>query len=136
MFFFDPVSDEWLKLIAEQARIRKFSAGQSLATEGGEADTFCVVLYGTATVLCNDKVVGKIDSGECIGECAFFNSGSTTRSATVIADRELIMAEIDKIGIARLQSNPTVKSYMDRALLLALFKKLQGANHKIQELMR
>lgn len=134
--FFDPVPGEWLKLISDQAEIRKFSTDDCLTSEGDDSHTFYVVLYGTATVFCDHKVVGRIVSGECIGEGTFFISGSVSRSATVIADGELIVAEIDKTGIAQLQSNAMVKSYMDRALLLALFKKLQGANRKIQELMR
>ena len=134
--FFDPVPGEWLKLISEQAEIRKFTANDCLTSEGDDSNTFYVVLFGTATVYCDKKIVGKIVSGECIGEGTFFASGSIARSATVVADGELIVAEIDKTGIARLQSNATVKSYMDKALLLALFKKLQGANRKIQELSK
>ncbi len=134
--FFDPVPGEWLKLISEQAEIRRFSADDCLTSEGDDANTFYVVLFGTATVFCDHKIVGRIVSGECIGEGTFFASGSISRSATVIADGELIVVEIDKVGIERMQANPTVKSYMDRALLLALFKKLQGANRKIQEMMR
>jgi hypothetical protein len=30
----------------------------------------------------------------------------------------------------------SLKNYMDKALLLALFKKLQAANRKIEELLR
>jgi len=49
-------------------------------------------------------------------------------------DGQVIAAEIKKTGIDLLQGES--KAYMDKALLLALFKKLQGANRKIEELLR
>jgi hypothetical protein len=64
----------------------------------------------------------------------FFANENLTVSATVIADKQVIAAEIKKTGIDLLQGES--KAYLDKALLLALFKKLQGANRKIEELLR
>ena len=132
--FFDPIPSEWLKPISEQADIRTFSPGDCLTSEGDDMNAFYVVLYGTATVYYSRKIVGTIRSGECIGEGMYFANENISRSATVVADGQVIAAEIKKIGIDRLQGE--TKSYMDKALLLALFKKLQGANRKIEELLR
>jgi CRP-like cAMP-binding protein len=132
--FFDPVPSEWLKPISEQTEIRTFSAGDRLTEEGDDMDAFYVILFGTATVFYSKKVVGTIRSGECIGEGMFFANENISRSATVVADGQLIAAEIRQAGIDRLHGD--AKAYMDKALLLALFKKLQGANRKIEELLR
>ena len=132
--FFDPIPSEFLKPIAEQAEIRTFSAGDRLTSEGDDMNTFFVFLFGTATVYYNKKVVGTIRSGECIGEGMFFANENLSRSATVIADGQVIAAEIKKTGVDCLHGEP--KAYLDKALLLALFKKLQGANRKIEELLR
>ncbi|BCK87457.1 hypothetical protein MIZ01_1236 [Sideroxyarcus emersonii] len=132
--FFDPIPSEWLKPISEQAEIRTFAAGDCLTSEGDDMNVFYVVLYGTATVYFSRKVVGTIRSGECIGEGMFFANETISRSATVIADGQVIAAEIKHAGIDRLRGE--AKAYMDKALLLALFKKLQGANRKIEELLR
>jgi CRP-like cAMP-binding protein len=132
--FFDPIPSEHLKPIAEQAIIKTFSAGESLTTEGDEMNTFFVILFGTATVYYSKKIVGTIRSGECIGEGMFFANENISRSATVVADNQVIAAEIKKSGINLLHGEPM--AYMDKALLLALFKKLQGANRKIEELLR
>lgn len=132
--FFDPIPSEWLKPIAEHSQIRTFSAGDRLTEEGDDMDVFFVILFGTATVYYSKKVVGTIRSGECIGEGMFFANENISRSATVIADGQLISAEIRKAGIDLLSGE--AKAYMDKALLLALFKKLQGANRKIEELLR
>ena len=97
-------------------------------------NAFYVILFGTATVYYNKKIVGTIRSGECIGEGMFFANENISRSATVITDNQVIAAEIKTTGIDRLQGES--KAYLDKALLLALFKKLQGANRKIEELLR
>ncbi len=100
------------------------------------SNNFYVVLFGSTTVSCDNEVVGTIVSGECIGEGTFFSGGNVSRSATVTADEHVIVAEFNRLGISRLQRDTTTQAYLDKALLLALFKKLQGANRKIQELLR
>ncbi len=132
--FFDPIPSEWLKPVAEHFNICTFSADDCLTSEGDEIDAFYVILFGTATVYHNGKAVGSIRSGECLGESMFFVSENLSRSATVTANGQLIAAEIRRAGIDSLTGEP--KAYMDKALLLALFKKLQGANRKIEELLR
>ena len=132
--FFDPVPSEWLTPIAEQTVIKTFAAADHLTSEGEDMNAFYVVLYGTATVYFNKKIVGIIRSGECIGEGMFFANENLSRSETVFADGQVIAAEIKTTGIDLLHGE--AKAYMDKALLLALFKKLQGANRKIEELLR
>lgn len=134
--FFDPIPSEWLKLISEQTDIRTFSAGDRITTEGADLNSFYVILFGTTTVYFNGQIVGTITSGECIGEGTFFASKNMLRSATVVADEQVIVAEINKAGIDRLHGEAQAMAFVNKALLLALFKKLQGANSKIQKLMR
>ncbi len=133
--FFDPIPNEYLESISKLVRIRSFSAGDRLTREKEPTDTFYVVLLGTTTAYCNEKEVGNIVSGECIGEGAFFSNDKISRSATVIADDQVVAAELDKTGIEILRSDAKAKDYMDKALLIALFKKLQDANLRIQELL-
>lgn len=132
--FFDPIPSEWLTPVSEQAQIRTFATGDRLTSEGDDMNTFYVILFGTATAYYNKKLVGTIRSGECIGEGMFFANENMSRSATVVADGQVIAAEINKDGVDRLRGD--AKAYLDKALLLALFKKLQGANRKIEELLR
>lgn len=132
--FFDSIPSDWLRPVSDQADIRTFAPGARITTEGEDMNAFYVILFGAATVYFNRKIVGSIRSGECIGEGMFFANENISRSATVVAESQVIAAEIKKTDINRLQGES--KTYMDEALLLALFKKLQGANRKIEELMR
>lgn len=132
--FFDAIPGEWLMLVAEHARIRSFAAGERITNDGDRLGSFYVILYGTTTVLIYNKVVGTIVAGECIGEGTFFANEHFMRTASVVADEEVIVAEIDKDGINALLNNDKVMNYINKALLLALFKKLQCANRRIQDL--
>ena len=65
----------------------------------------------------------------------FFANADIASSATVIADYKIIAAQFDKTTIASLQADAGAMACIDKALLLALFRKLQGANRKIEQLL-
>lgn len=133
--FFKPVSDEWLQRISKMAQIRTFHSDVSITTQDEDMKAFYVILYGAADAYRNGKVVGKIETGDCFGEGIFFRDGGPTASATVIADDKIVAAEFSKAAIEELRTDPHLMVSMDKALLLALFKKLNGANEKIARLM-
>jgi CRP-like cAMP-binding protein len=133
--FFQPVADEWLQRIAQLAQIKTFHSDVSITSQDEEMKAFYVILYGAAQAYRNGKVVGTIDNGDCFGEGIFFTDGTITTSATVIADDKIIAAEFSKDVIQALHAEPLARVSMDKALLLALFKKLKGANQKIERLM-
>ena len=133
--FFEPVPDEWLQRMAEMAQVRTFHSDVSITTQDEDIQAFHVILYGEAEAYRNGKVVGTIETGDCFGEGIFFTHGAVTASATVIADDKIIVAEFSKAVIGELQSDPHAMVSIDKALLLALFKKLNGANQKIERLM-
>ncbi|MBC5768204.1 cyclic nucleotide-binding domain-containing protein [Ramlibacter albus] len=133
--FFQPVPDDWLRRICEMAQVRTFRSDVSITTQDEEMKAFYVILYGAADAYRNGKVVGTIETGDCFGEAIFFSDGTITTSATVIADDKIIAAEFSKDAIHTLQSDADAMVSMNKALLLALFKKLKGANQKIAHLM-
>jgi CRP-like cAMP-binding protein len=133
--FFDPVPDEWLKRISAMAQIRTFYSDVCLTSQDDETKAFYIILRGTAEAYSNGKLIGMIDTGECIGEGVFFADGKVSSSATVIADYKIIAAEFNKAAVDSLQADAEAMKCMDKALLLALFKKLQGANRKIEKLL-
>jgi CRP-like cAMP-binding protein len=133
--FFQPVPDEWLLRIAEMAQIRTFHSDVCITSQDDDMKAFYVILYGEAEAFHNGKLVGTIESGDCFGEGIFFADGSITTSATVIADDKIIVAEFSQTAIDALRADPHAMVSMDKALLMALFKKLKRANEKIERLM-
>lgn len=133
--FFRPVSDQGLQRIAKMVAIETFFDDVCLTTQDDETQAFYVILHGAAEAFRNGKRVGVIETGECIGEGIFFADGDITTSATVIADYKIIAATFSKDVVSQLQSDAEIMVSMDKALLLALFKKLKGANQMIEELL-
>ena len=133
--FFDPVPDEWLVRLSDRANIQIFHSDVCLTSQDDETKAFYVILFGTAEAYRNGKLVGTIDTGECIGEGIFFPNGNISSSATVIADYKIIAAEFNRAVIDSLRADAEAMACIDKALLLALFKKLQGANRKIEKLL-
>lgn len=132
--FFDPVPSEALKDISRLFTIRTFHDGEQITAEGGEVTSCFIILFGRASVQVHGATVALLHSGECVGEAAFFATEATSRSATVVAQGELIVAEIRKRDIGTMTDDSRI--YMDKALLTALFRKLQQANRKIEDLLR
>ena len=133
--FFAPVPDEWLKRISDMVMIKTFYSDVTLTSQDDDMKAFFVILQGSAEAYRNGKLVGTIDTGDCFGEGIFFADGHITTSATVIADYKIIAAVFSKEVVENLQANADAMISLDKALLLALFKKLQGANKKIEKLM-
>jgi len=133
--FFDPLPDPWLERLSAIASIQTFHSDVCLTLQNEDTRSFYVILRGSAEAFHNGKLVGTIEAGECIGEAIFFADGNTASSATVIADYKIIAAEFSRDTIAALQADLQFMTYIDKALLRALFKKLQGANRKIEQLL-
>ncbi|MBX3659869.1 MAG: cyclic nucleotide-binding domain-containing protein [Ramlibacter sp.] len=133
--FFRPVPDEWLQRISDMAQIKTFHSDVRITSQDDDMKAFYVILYGAADAYRNGKLVGTIETGDCFGEGIFFTDGTITTSATVIADDKIIAAEFSKSVIEALNADTQAMVSMDKALLLALYKKLKGANQKIERLM-
>lgn len=130
--FFDPVPDEFLIKLADVTHMITCKAGDTIISEGDVMRSFYVILFGSAAVFVKKQKVGAIISGECLGEGAFFAQDNQMRSATVAADGELILLEMTQNDIDRIDG--LTRLYLNKALLLAMFKKLQVANNKIKAL--
>ncbi len=133
--FFEPVPDDWLQRMSEMAQIKTFHSDVSITTQDEEMKAFYVIVYGSAEAFRNGKLVGTIATGDCFGEGIFFADGSIATSATVIADDKLIAAEFSRTVVEQMHADPNAMVSMNKALLLALFKKLKAANQKIERLM-
>ena len=130
--FFDAVPDELLANLVKVTNLITFKAGDKIIIENDSIRFFYVILFGTATVYVQQKEVGNILSGECFGEGAFFSKETQARSASVVADNEVIALEMDKSNMDAIDAE--TQKYLNKALLLAIFKKLHAANIKINAL--
>lgn len=124
--FFNPIPREYLAELASLFRVVHFSAKDKITTEQDVIRPFYVLIFGSATAYFDHRIVGHILSGECLGESAFFTNEVPARSAAVIADNDVIALEMSPMNIGMISD--ATRMFLDKALLLALFKKLQAAN--------
>jgi CRP-like cAMP-binding protein len=71
-----------------------FKAGQKVISEGGEADAWYFLVQGKASVIQNQKLINRMESGDAFGEIALLNP-DTLRTATVLADTDLLAVRIE-----------------------------------------
>jgi len=136
-FFFDIPSNDLMQ-IAQNTHIRKFSKNSNIFKEGDDAQSMFIVLEGSFQV--SIEVDGKplrvadLWPGEYFGEMSLFTGAP--RSATVIAQSESIVLEIDKATVAGLfNKHPifadTVVKVIEERLALNS-KKINEKNSAVQ----
>ena len=83
-----------LEVFKDSEDLVSFAAGSVILREGEPGDHMYVVMEGELSILIKDKVIATASPGEIIGEMALINSA--IRTATVIADSDCVLADIDR----------------------------------------
>ena len=114
-----------LEKLADAFKERRYSAGDTIASEGQSGAGFFVIGEGTATVTVGGEERGKLGPGDYFGEIALIDEGARTASLT---------AESDMVcyGMTFWEFRPIVESDARIAwkLLQALARKLRAAEQR------
>jgi CRP-like cAMP-binding protein len=114
-------------------RRRMFRAGEVIFTEGAPADSCYFIAQGRASAIQQGKKITEMGTGDAFGEIALLSAGGR-RTATVVADSDLLCmeldienfwallaarlplgAEIERLAILRLQADEARRS-LERAM--------------------
>jgi CRP-like cAMP-binding protein len=119
---FAEFSNRDLSRIAQSFKERKFSAGDTIATEGKGGVGFFVIGEGEVAYSVNDQERGRGGPGEYFGEIALLDDGP--RSATVTA-----ATDVTAYGLTSWEFRPLVEENAAIAweLLQVLAKRLRAA---------
>ena len=111
-----------LERFADSFKERRFSAGDTVSSEGGGAAGFFVIAEGTASVSVGGKARRALEPGDYFGEIALIDEG--VRTATIKADTALVC-----YGMPFWEFRPIVEANAQVAwkLLQALARKLRAA---------
>ena len=123
---FSQCSRKELKTVAKTARIKTIKAGTRLMTEGEAAETMFAIINGVARVSRNGRKVATIGAGDAVGELALI--GRTERNATVDADTDLQVAEINGRELRKLIAS--APSFAQK-LLEALAARVRELDKKV-----
>jgi NTE family protein len=92
---FEGVGQEALKALQSVSATRQIAGGEALVRQGDDADALYFVESGRFRVVINKiRIVAHIETGEAVGELAFFAGG--TRTADVIATRDSMVREVSR----------------------------------------
>jgi len=92
---FRDVSPEALDALQSASVVKRVAGGEALVLQGDDADALYFVEAGRFRVVVNKtRIVAHIETGEAIGELAFFAGGK--RTADVIATRDSRVLEVSR----------------------------------------
>ena len=92
---FEGVTPEALEALQSVSAMRHIAGGEALVHQGEDADALYFVESGRFRVVINrTRIVAHIETGEAVGELAFFAGG--TRTADVVATRDSRVLEVSR----------------------------------------
>jgi CRP/FNR family cyclic AMP-dependent transcriptional regulator len=83
---FSTLDDKDLASLGEEFNERRFSAGDTIALEGGGGLMFFVVESGEASVQVHGEEVGRLGPGDAFGEIALIDRRPRTATVTALTD--------------------------------------------------
>lgn len=135
--FFQPLSPDALKCVAQAIRVKMLEPGDALVRQGERGDAMYVVASGMLRVFVGrpgDEVIelGQIATGQPVGEMQFVGGG--TRSATVRAITQCVVYQLDhrvfdtlplEAQLA-LSTSPVVQKRLHRSHLAVVLPRIFG----------
>ncbi len=121
------LSSEEIQRLAQELRTRRFGRGEKIIEEGGEGNTFYVVVAGTVSVRAKGSAneVGRLGRGQYFGEMSLLTGDK--RAATVVAAEDVVLLEIDRPSFSRLfEAHPDLARQLS-ALLAQRRSELKAA---------
>ena len=120
---FQGVAPEALEALQSVSALRQIAGGEAVVHQGDDADALYFVESGRFRVVVNKKrIVAHIETGEAVGELAFFAGGK--RTADVIATRDSSVLEVsrqafDEIALRYPQLNVAMLKLVSERLAVA-----------------
>lgn len=125
---FSGLSKRHLRGVAKLAKIRRLQAYTRIVREGDHADSFYLMLEGTAVVRPPGKRPVKLGVGDFFGELALLDN--SPRSATVEAQTEVLLASIGRTAFLRmLEHEPKVALLLLRTMAARLRASEVSSKH-------
>lgn len=119
--FFKPFDAADLDEMFESSVVTKYPSGATIIIESGLEDSFYVILSGEARVVKEDnnklRTISTLATGDCFGEMAMLLD--EPRSASILAETNCIVFEIEKDEIDKLRIEIREKLYRQFAIMIS-----------------
>ena len=120
--FFSEFHDAALWETLRLATLTSFPRGSVLMREGDPGDSFFIILEGTVGVSRNAWKLSLLPAGVTLGEMTYLHAGNFPRSATAIAESDVLALEV-RNGALRLASEE-LQARFDKAFIKLLVNRL------------
>ncbi len=122
---FHEIEKKDLERIARSFKERRFSAGDTIASEGGGGVGFFVIGEGNAKVSVHGEDRATLGPGDHFGEVALIDEGARTATVTAATD-------VKAYGLTSWEFRPLVETNADIAwqLLQTMAKRLRAAEQQ------
>lgn len=124
--FFREFNDTELWEVLRISEWIRVPAGTYLVREGEEGNFFFIVADGEVKVSREGKTLGIEGAGHCFGEMCYIRRGSTTRTASVMANTPVTLLKIKPESLMNASENCQFR--FDRAFLNTLIDRLTQAD--------
>ncbi len=91
--FFNNFSDDEIEEVIEASSWEHFKSGDHLITEGNLDQSFFLIVWGDVSVVIGDTEIGRLTSGDCVGELGYLSR--VKRTASVTATGNVTALKID-----------------------------------------
>jgi serine/threonine protein kinase len=120
-FFHDFSQDEIWELL-RASEWREYCAGDAIVREGEVDERFYVIVSGQVAVEVNDKIIGRISSGDCFGEASYVSDSKPM--STITAVEPVTVLSVSSTLLEQVSSACQLR--FNKVFLRALIMRLQG----------
>jgi len=106
--------------------------GSVLMEEGTPGESFCVLLEGTAVICKQGRMLSNVEAGVTLGEMSYLRPDKPLRSATAIAETDVVLLEIRNEALRH--ASDELQNRFDKAFIALLVKRLSHTTQKLGEM--
>jgi serine/threonine protein kinase len=129
MPFFQDFGDVALWEAVRIGSWRTIDSDTIVMREGGEAESFCILIEGEVGVTLMGKPLSTIQPGGCFGEILYFAGASGRRNTTIVATERITVLEIKAVALRAATDGCQVG--FNKAFMRVLIDRLNQANMKL-----
>jgi serine/threonine protein kinase len=126
--FFDGFSDSELWETIRLSEWLDKAPGEVICQEGSAGRGIYVIADGEATVKSGGVLLNRLGPGDCVGEIAYLDEQSHTRTATVAAAAPLVLIEIKADALR--DASVGLQAAFGRAFMRAMVERLKRADRR------
>ncbi|MBC7601793.1 MAG: protein kinase [Ramlibacter sp.] len=127
--FFSKFHDAMLWEALRLGTLRAFNRGDVLMREETEGNSFCILLEGNVAIRHNSFTLTVLGPGVTLGEMCYLQPDRPTRTATAVAESEVLVLEI--MNGALRQASEGLQTSFDKAFIKLLVERLIKTNEQI-----